>query len=352
MNDNNSQIWADTEEKRKKIWKEKLFPRLDWISQYAGKKYPMKHFERFYISQKEPRFNRQTDGDKIPLILRLWWSDDHSFKNWCNIRDMVFEGEDWLYYENNLDDSGTLLGQAHGNNLGCEYDIENGFFLGDEKKLLDFYLFHVLDSEFVKSRTKTTPSGEAFGMPLSWSFRILDWLNRTINLNMLSLYRIDEWVRCSISMDEGAYTVEVTRWRGVNRNSKYLMIELMFAITHLDQYLLTQPEIIGLNARQIHHSVSHKEARESFCIELVEKLESAQLPDFINHWWQSAKNAETFDHALQLTEARFTPEPEVKLVEDASELTAEEKRKRAIERRKEKRRKLLESGAWDPPSKS
>ncbi|WP_065188411.1 hypothetical protein [Shewanella woodyi] len=274
---------------RETQWEKEISPRLTYalVEQFTKKQ--LVDFKRYYITGRAPKWSRDDKVNPVPLIVRLWLDPDSSLENWLEIRDTIFDGkEDMQDLEYELKCFRYIFLRANSNSYNDCYNNENGFFMGMEKSIVDFYFEHLGDELYFRAPKIEVDKYVLLGLPREFG-GIHGWLStdKIINKNKLSQHCIKYWIKSLSWTDEKSFG------SGGLPSKKYHVLKLFFSSVNFT--------ISGTN-----------DVREAFVCELIDVLNNEELPEFINHWWLLAQKAASLEDLLLTADPFFSsiPEPE------------------------------------------
>ncbi|PMG77749.1 hypothetical protein BCU84_09895 [Shewanella sp. 10N.286.51.B7] len=276
---------------REAIWEHEISPRF---SDYFVEKFTKKQlsdFKRYYIKGKAPKWDRNDKDNPVPLVIRLWLDPDSSLDNWLSIRDVVFDGHEDMYdlrYELNY--FAALFRQANADIDFNDYDNENGFFMGLEKRLVNFYFEHLGDGRYFRAPNIEVDKYALVGLPYKFG-GMYSWLTkaRIINKNKLSQFAVKYWAKALTWSNEEAFGKDILY------SNKSHILELFYYVENFE-FLDEDLDI-----------------RRVFLSQLKQAMSNDDLPEFIKHWWQLAQKAASLEELMIEADPFFTeiplPEP-------------------------------------------
>ncbi|GIU12861.1 MULTISPECIES: hypothetical protein [unclassified Shewanella] len=272
---------------REAQWENDILPRLVSIFIERFTKKQLADFKRYYITGRAPKWNRDDNVNPVPLIVRLWLAPDSSLDNWLSIRDVIFDGkEDMQDLEYEIKYIEYLFQEANSNLYNEDYNISNGFFLGMEKSIVDFYFEYLGDERYFRAPKIEVDKYVLLGLPREFG-GMHGWLctDKVINKNKLSQHCIKYWIKSLSWADEKSFG------SGGLPSKKYHLLKLFYSTVNFT--------ISGTN-----------DVREAFVCELIDVLNNEELPGFINHWWLLAQKAASLEDLLLTADPFFSPIPE------------------------------------------
>jgi len=304
--------------KREESWKQFIQPRLVYLDEPRFTPKQLKRIKEYYLTGDTPcpeEWDKYSEPDPVPFILRLWLHPDDSIDNWRTIRDSVLnEDTHKSYVEIIVNETSLFLFQSAGNMLATDiqYDAENGFFMGKEGELAKFYINEVGETDRIEC------NGSSFDKGLELLFirfhsGALGWLKNTVNLNKVSRFLVDEWIVSFGRRDEFFYVVEQEARRAENYNKvsiKERLLEFFYTVSHYQESSdISLPHYLAV----LHYCSNHTSARIEFVDEVNNALDNQPIPDYVKHWWDIAKTSDSIDEALERAEPTLTilipPEP-------------------------------------------
>jgi len=336
---------AEWRAQREQLWETKIYPRLTYPTGYKFQKRQLQQLKRYYLTGKAPKLGPTSLLDPFPLVISLWLHPDHSLENWLNILEKAKADENgncWYFHQHHLENSMIFFNEAWTNgrcpNYELDptgktyyYDFEEGFFLGKEKALVDFFFKYIGDERFVvcnlDGKEIVFDKYSNFKLYILLPGYMCDWLDEVVNKHGLPRYMTPYWILSLSAKDEYFYDEYHFRDEHVHGNKyrkvflKEYIIIFFYTILHYPK-----PDSSGDDA-----------IRRQYVVETLDAIEKATLPDFINHWWKIVKTSKTLEEAQERAKPRFK-EKEIPVVK---EKTLKEK---LLERRaapKKKRRGKL-----------
>ncbi len=321
---------------REQLWLDKILPRLTYDTGYKFPKRQLQQLKRYYLTGIAPKLASTSQFEPFPLVISLWLHPDQGLENWLKILEKVQEDASGYYFiEHHLKKSMCFLGEAGGDRYLPNYevdpsgktyyfDIEEGYFLGAEKVLLDFFFNHIGDARYVTCSLKNEENKfdkySSFGLYYLPHNMVL-WLKseKIINPYYTFFYKTSYWLLSLATQDEYFYDEYDKKYDSIPPKEK--MISYFYTLLHY-------AELEKKGADSI---------RRQYVADTIKAIEEFDLPDFINHWWQIVKTSETLEQAQEIAKPRFK-EKEIPIIK---EKTMKEK---LLERRaapKKKRRGRL-----------
>ncbi|MEI4551690.1 hypothetical protein [Pseudoalteromonas spongiae] len=327
---------------REQLWLDKILPRLTYDTGYKFPKRQLQQLKRYYLTGIPPKLSETSQFDPFPLVISLWLHPDQSLENWLGILAKAqadFFGSYFL--DHHLKNSLCFFGEAGSYitipNLELDpsgntyyYHIEEGYFLGAEKALLDFFFSHMGDERYITYKSNKDEfvfdKYQSFGL-YHFPSSTRGWLQAEtlINPYFSNRYKTKYWLLSLETKDEYYYDeYDFRDMYGKTYTSvspKNEMISFFYTLLHY-------PEL-GIK--------SDDSIRCQYVADTIKAIEEFELPDFIDHWWQIVKTSKTLEQAQERAKPRFK-EKEIPIVK---EKTMKEK---LLERRatpKKKRRGKL-----------
>jgi hypothetical protein len=321
---------------REQLWLDKILPRLTYDTGYKFPKRQLQQLKRYYLTGIAPKLASTSQFDPFPLVISLWLHPDQSLDNWLDILAKA-QADLWGNYflEHHLKNSMCFFGRA-GSYKGLPnweldpsgntyyYYIEEGYFLGAEKSLLDFFFNHIGEARYLAYQVKKIEfifdKYQSFGLyNLPSSTR--GWLHTEtlINPYFCNRYETKYWLLSLATKDEYYYDEYDKEYDSTSPKEE--MISFFFTLLNYADLKRTGDDSI----------------RRQYVADTIKAIEEFDLPDFINHWWQIVKTSETLEQAQERAKPRFK-EKEIPIIK---EKTMKEK---LLERRaapKKKRRGKL-----------
>ncbi len=321
---------------REQLWLDKILPRLTYDTGYKFPKRQLQQLKRYYLTGILPKLALTSQFEPFPLVISLWLHPDQGLETWLGILAKAqADGNCYYFIEHHLKESMCYFGRSGGNtylpNYEIDpsgntyyYDIEEGYFLGAEKSLLDFFFNHIGEVQYVTCKLKNKEYNfdkySYFGL-YYLPHNIVLWLksDKIINSHFLSRYKTLYWLLSLATKDEYFYDEYDKNYDSISPKEK--IISFFFTLLNYADLKRTGDDSI----------------RCQYVADTIKAIEEFDLPDFINHWWQIVKTSETLEQAQERAKPRFK-EKEIPIIK---EKTMKEK---LLERRaapKKKRRGKL-----------
>ena len=300
----NPQSLAD----REQLWDKEVMPRIAIKFKLHEKSKALQEFKDFYLYQKEQAdYEPEYDLDWMPVVVRLWLLPDHSVDNWTAILRSMLKVHGWEGMAGTVQGSFRFLCQAGGVDYTGYYnypesDLTDGYFMGTEQKLVDFFVNHL--SEIVKTECGEDGYLMFLQQKETWPTDSgIMWIKETININRVCCFLVPEYIRGYHERNESFYTR--------NPNKKARVVEYLYSISHYDEFCANPPEIEDDVVKAIHNSPDRVQARQAFIDQLYHELETQELADYLARWWHIAKTRNSLAEAQKRADPVFKePEPE------------------------------------------
>lgn len=321
---------------REQLWLDKILPRLIYDTGYKFPKRQLQQLKRYYLTGIPPKLSETSQFDPFPLVISLWLHPVQSLENWLGILAKAQADMGGNYFiEHHLKESMRFFLQASSNVYYPNYELDpsgktyfydntEGYFLGAEKSLLDFFFNHIGEARFVtcylKGKEITFDKYQSFGLYRFPSYT-KGWLEseRLINGYCSCRYETQYWLLSLETKDEYYYDEYDKKYDSISPKEK--MIAFFYTLLHY----------VELDRK------GDDNIRCQYVADTIKAIEEFDLPDFIDHWWQIVKTSKTLEQAQESAKPRFK-EKEIPIVK---EKTMKEK---LLERRatpKKKRRGRL-----------
>lgn len=289
---------------REQLWLDKIFPRLTYDTGYKFPKRQLQQLKRYYLTGIAPKLTSTSQFEPFPLVISLWLHPDQRLENWLSIlakaqadvggysfiehhlkKSMPFflQAASNLYYPNwELDPSGKTY----------YYDNAEGYFLGVEKALLDFFFNYIGDARYVtynlKKKEYKFDKYSSFGLYRFPSYT-RGWLQseESINRYCTCRYETQYWLLSLATKDEYFYDEYDKNYDSISPKEKIVA----FFYTLLNYAELNRKDDDSI--------------RREYIVDTIKAIEAFDLPDFINHWWEIIKTSETLEQAQELAKPRY-----------------------------------------------
>jgi len=305
---------------REQLWLDKILPRLTYDTGYKFPKRQLQQLKRYYLTGIPPKLSETSQFERFPLVISLWLHPDQSLENWLGILAKAqADGNCYYFIEHHLKESMRFFLQASSNVYYPNYELDpsgktyyydnsEGYFLGAEKALLDFFFNCIGEARFVtyklNSKDIAFDKYQSFGLYRFPSYT-RGWLQteEIINRYCTCRYRTQYWLLSLATKDEYFYD----KYDGRDMyGKKYTSIP-------------PKEKMISFFYILLHYSELEREGDDSircqYVADTIKAIEEFDLPDFINHWWQIVKTSETLEQAQERAKPRFK-EKEIPIIKE------------------------------------
>lgn len=245
----------------------------------------LKYFEDYFLFGIEPKDQDGHYYDEnvtLPLIIKAWLYPDCSEQNWLMIKNDVLKGS--FQPETDVTASYRLLFEQ---GRRCEYSSENGcgdgFFLGDEKKLIEFFcgkpgipeVVPIEGSNYLEYCSGTGMWLESLIQSISWFLA-----DKKPNPYFIYQYLFENWKQVVFGCTGYFESLDIDSppsFDPENFNPEITKVIMQFNGVK---------ESLERLAKIRKESPEFEEPRKSFFIELCNFLDSEDLPKNLKKMWE------------------------------------------------------------------